>query len=188
VRSARSTASGRPGEPARKRLFVAITLPAEVESHLADHLDPLRAAHPELRWMPSSRWHLTLEFLGDCGPHEFERQLSRWTVRARRVGPLRLSLTAGGAFPKTWRARVFWAGVCVDPESWRRLAHHEQQAHVTVARTRELADLTGVVDGLASYTGPAWTAEDVALVQSHLRGSSDRGPRYEILERFPLGS
>jgi 2'-5' RNA ligase len=138
--------------------------------------------------MPASRWHVTLEFLGDCGPHEFERQLTRWTVRARRVDPFRISLAGAGAYPKTWRARVFWAGLDADAASWRKLAHHEQQAHVTLARTRDLADLTGVVDGLSSYRGPTWVADEAALVQSHLRGSSDRGPRYEVLERFPLGT
>jgi RNA 2',3'-cyclic 3'-phosphodiesterase len=167
---------------------VAVTLPAEVEAHLAESIDGLKVAHSELRWVPPPRWHLTLEFLGECGPHEIDRQLNRWTVRARRVGPLRLALAGGGAFPKTWRARVFWGGVRVDSESWRRLAHHDQSAHVTLARTRELCDLTGVVDSLSSYVGPEWVADDIALVQSHLRGSAGRGPRYEVLERFRLGS
>jgi 2'-5' RNA ligase len=159
-----------------------------VEAHLSEHLDPLRAAHAELRWVPPARWHVTLEFLGDCGRHEFERQLNRWAVRARRVEPLRMTVVGGGAFPKTWRARVLWAGVDVDVDAWRRLARHEQSAHVTLARTRDLSDASGLVDALSSYSGPAWIAHEVALVQSHLRGSTDRGPRYEVLETFPLGS
>jgi 2'-5' RNA ligase len=162
-------------------------LPPDVETDLSEHLDGLRDAHTELRWLPPARWHLTLEFLGECGPHEVERQVKRWTVRAARGEPLSLAITGGGAFPTSWRARVFWAGVSVDAAAWRRVAHHEQQPHVTLARTRELTDLTGVVDGLSSYTGPEWLAEDVALVQSHLRGSAERGPRYEVLERFVLG-
>jgi 2'-5' RNA ligase len=163
-------------------------LPTDVEADLSEHLDGLRTAHPELRWVPPARWHVTVEFLGECGPHEVERQLNRWAVRAGRCEPLRLSLAGAGTFPQAWRARVFWAGLDVDAAAWRRLAHHAQQPHLTLARTKkEAADVTGMVDELSSYAGPEWVAEDVGLVESHLRGGSDRGPRYEVIERFPLG-
>jgi 2'-5' RNA ligase len=159
-----------------------------VLAHLSEFLDPHRTAHGELRWAADSRWHITLEFLGQCGPHEVDRQLSRWEVRAGRVGPQRLRLVGGGAYPKTWRAKVLWAGVEIDGEAWRRLAGFEQQPHVTVARSRGWADLTGLVDALsAGYSGPSWTASEICLMESHLRGSADRGPRYEVLQSYPLG-
>ena len=56
------------------------------------------------------------------------------------------------------------------------------------ANPRRSADLTGLVDELTSYAGPAWTVAEVALVESHLRGAGDRGPRYEPLEFFEPGS
>jgi 2'-5' RNA ligase len=154
---------------------------------LSEFLDPHRTAHTELRWTADSRWHVTLEFLGECGPHEVERQLARWEVRARRVEPLQLRLGGGGAFPHAWRAKVLWAGVDVDTETWRRLAGYQQEAHVTVARTRGWADVTGLVDSLSTYEGPSWTASEISLMESHLRGSGERGPRHEVVEAFPLG-
>ncbi len=51
----------------------------------------------------------------------------------------------------------------------------------------EPADLTGLADELSAYDGPTWTATQIALVESHLRGANDRGPRYEPLEFFTLG-
>jgi 2'-5' RNA ligase len=128
-----------------------------------------------------------VEFLGQCGPHEVERQLNRWEVRSGRVEPMALRIRGGGAFPQPWRARVLWAGVDVDPEAWRRLAGFEQQPHVTVARTRGSADATGLVESLGGYSGPAWTASEVCLLESHLRPSGERGPRHEVIETFPLG-
>lgn len=82
---------------------------------------------------------------------------------------------------------MLWVGLGGDAASLGRLAAHGQAPHVTVARSRSPADLTGLVDELAGYAGPTWTVDEVALVESHLRGSGDRGPRYVALERFPLG-
>jgi 2'-5' RNA ligase len=158
-----------------------------VIADLSEFLDPHRTAHNELRWTADSRWHLTLEFLGQCGPHEVERQLSRWEVRSRRAEPVTLRVAGGGAFPHAWRAKVLWAGVAVDPDAWRRLAGYEQQPHITVARTRGWADVTGLVDSLSAYEGPSWTATEICLMESHLRGAGDRGPRHEVLQAYPLG-
>jgi 2'-5' RNA ligase len=171
-----------------KRLFVAAFLPSAVERHLVEHSDGLRTAHPELRWVAPSRWHLTLEFLGDCGPHELERQRERWARRAARSEPFELSLHEAGAFPRAWNARVLWVGIAGDLRAFERLAAHGQAPHLTLARTREARDLTGVVDELSSYRGPSWTIGEIALVESHLRGATDRGPRYQPLERFSLGT
>jgi 2'-5' RNA ligase len=165
---------------------VAITLPAEVEAHLDDAVDVSRLATPGLRWVPASRWHITVQFLGECGRHEADRQLTRWTERAARFGPLDLSIAGAGAFPQTWRARVFWAGVRIHPPAWRRLAGEDQQPHVTMARTREAQDLAALVEAMSTYAGPPWRATEVAFMKSHLRASGERGPRYEPLEYLPL--
>jgi 2'-5' RNA ligase len=161
-------------------------LPVEVIAHLDEHLDGLRSARPDLRWQPVEKWHLTLEFLGECGPREVDRQLERWERRARRSGPMTLHLAGAGTFPKTFIARVLWAGIGGDVEAWKRLAAYEQQAHVTLARTRERTDLTGAVLELERYVGPSWTADTMALVESQQHGG--HGSRYVPLEWFPLGS
>ncbi|MBA3803070.1 MAG: hypothetical protein H0X22_09250 [Acidimicrobiia bacterium] len=40
---------------------------------------------------------------------------------------------------------------------------------------------------LGDYESPPWRVSEVSLVESHLRRRGERGPRYEVLERFPLG-
>ena len=173
------------------RIFAAILLPAEVEAHLDEHIDAVRGARPELRWVAPSRWHVTLEFLGECGPREVARQVERWGRRAARVAPLELRLVGAGAYPKAWQAKVLWTGLDGDVAQWRKLAGYQQEPHLTLARTRERTDLTGVVEELASYEGPSWLTTEVALVESRLPGkgqgkTSGRGPRYQPLEYFPL--
>ena len=167
------------------RVFAAILLPIDVQAHLDEHLDAIRSARPDLRWSPPARWHLTLQFIGECGPYEVYRQIDRWARRAQRGRPMELNLEGAGTFPKTFIARTLWAGVGGDLDAWRRVAAPDQDPHVTLARTPEKMDLTGVVDELANYRGPSWTVDQIALVQSHLGGGP--GPRYEPLEFFRLG-
>src|SRR5262245_57035927 len=137
------------------RIFAAILIPPDVEAHLDEYIDAVRGAHPELRWVAPSHWHVTLEFHGQRGPRHGARQIERWGRRAGRVSPLALRLVGAGAFPKTFQARVLWTGLDGDVAEWRKLAGYQQDPHVTLARTRERTDLTGVVDELASYEGPA---------------------------------
>jgi 2'-5' RNA ligase len=170
------------------RLFAAIWLPSEVEAHLDENIDGARTAHPHLRWVPPQRWHITLEFLGDCGPHELNRQLDRWERRASRSGPLQLRLAGAGTFPaKAWMARVLWIGLDGDLAGLRKVAAYGTEPHLTLARTRERTDLTNLSHELSRYAGPTWTAGEVTLVESHQRGSNERGPRYEPLMAWPLG-
>lgn len=170
------------------RIFAALLLPPEVVSDLDEHIDGVRIAHPHLRWAHPSRWHVTLEFLGECGRHEVERQLRRWEVRASRSPSLHLRLTGAGTYPKPWMARVLWAGLAGDVDAWKRLAGYQQDPHVTLARTKQRADLTNLVAELGRYVGPGWTATEIALMESHLRTGRASGPRYEALEVFPLSA
>jgi 2'-5' RNA ligase len=166
---------------------VAVLIPPEAVLHLEERVDVPRAALPDLRWVAPGRWHVTVEFLGECGRHEADRQVVRWSERAARVPAFDVSIVGSGAFPQAWRARVLYAGLRTD-DAWRRLAGDGQVPHVTLARTRQPQDLTGLVDSLATYAGPAWRVEQIALMASYLRGSSDRGPRYEPVEVFDLDS
>jgi RNA 2',3'-cyclic 3'-phosphodiesterase len=83
---------------------------------------------------------------------------------------------------------VLYAGVADESGSLVRLTGDGQVPHLTLARTRQPCDLTGVVESLSEYRGPTWRVEQIALVQSHLRGPGQRGPRYEPLEYFTLGA
>ena len=167
------------------RIFAALQLPVEVVEHLDEHVDALRSARPDLRWQHPLKWHVTLEFLGECGPHEVDRQLDRWERRARRSAPMTLNLQGAGTFGKTFIARVLWIGLGGDLDAYRKLAAFDQEPHLTLARTRDRTDLTGAVIELDSYRGPSWTADRLVVMESHLHGGL--GSRYVPLDAFPLG-
>lgn len=168
------------------RIFTAVTLPDDVRHDLEEQLDVLRTVRTDLRWVPAPNLHLTVRFLGECGPREVDRQIEHWHERCAGVRPLDLRLAAAGCFPHTWMAKVLWAGVQCDEQRWARLAGPDQVPHVTVARTRIARDLIGAVHELADYRSRSWQANEITMYQSFLdRG---RGPRYVALETFALGS
>jgi 2'-5' RNA ligase len=115
-----------------------------------------------------------------------------------------LSLEGAGAFPRPEGARVLWTGVGGDDSALaaltalargvRRACAHAGgapsggpfRAHVTLARTRRPIEATRWLRTLDRYAGPSWSADEVALIASHLGEGPGGRPRYEHLAAAPL--
>ncbi len=184
------------------RLFVAIVPPEEVLEDLADHLGPRQEAGPDLRWTDPEQWHLTLAFMAQVAERRLDDLEERLTRLARRHAPLTLRVTGAGCFPHVARARVLFAGVEDPAASLPDLARGVRgvaakagadpdggrfRAHLTLARLRPPTDATRWVRVFDAYVGPAWVAERLTLVQSHLGQGRGGRPRYETLDTFALG-
>ncbi len=189
------------------RMFVAVVPPAEAVDDLARFLEPLHealASQDSVRWTLPDQWHLTLAFMASVSDRRVEDLQVRLERAARRRAPLRLQLVGGGAFPSSGRARVCWVGTPADSAAdLSRLAAGARaaanksgagpvgarfRAHVTIARVHSPIDLTSRLKVLDAYTGPDWTADEIALIRSHLGEGPSRRPRYETVARFPLSS
>lgn len=184
-------------------MFVALVPPEAAVAHLDEFLEPRRSAG-SLRWSPAEQVHVTLAF----SPHVPERVLDEMGERLERAAAKRTRfetrITGGGAFPDAARARVLWAGLALTEQARTeisRLATGARAAmakagaevsgqrfrpHLTVARTRQQAEITDWVRLLDAYSGPAWTAEEISLVASYLGEGPRRRPRHEILATYLL--
>jgi RNA 2',3'-cyclic 3'-phosphodiesterase len=188
---------------ASMRLFVAISPPAAVLDELEALAAPLRTARQDLRWTSREAWHVTLAFLGQVDESAAARLLPRLERAARRHRSFRLAFSGGGAFPVPARAKVLWSGLSGDREALARLAQSVAagasragapppdqgrgfQPHLTLARCRTPADVTGLVAALARFQGQPWTADRVHLIRSRL-GATEQ-PRYATLGSWPLGA
>lgn len=182
------------------RLFVAVEPPDAALAELQDAVAPLRATAPELRWTGTASWHLTLAFLGEVDDTVLPGLSARLERAANRHPPQRLAIAGGGAFPSARRAQVLWAGIESDARALGSLAasvaaaarragapppdeHRKYRAHLTLARCREPADVSGLTQVLAGFAGTAWTAESIHLIRSY---TSAGPPRYEDLACWPL--
>jgi 2'-5' RNA ligase len=183
------------------RLFVAIAPPAAVLDELDTWVEPFRARRLDLRWTNTEAWHVTLAFLGQVDEAATARLLPRLEHAAERHRQVRLAFAGAGAFPSAGRANVLWSGLSGDlgelaglaesvaagasragaspPDRGRRF-----QPHLTLARCRMAADVTGLVAALGCYQGQLWTADRLHLVRSRPGGTES--PRYVSLASWPL--
>ena len=183
------------------RMFVAVVPPEGVLEDLEEFLAPRREAAP-WRWSLPDQWHVTLAFLEDVPERALDDLVERLAVAAGKRSPMPARITGGGAFPHVGRAKVLWAGLETDQDELSRAATGARAAasgagvevdgqrfrpHITLARLNRPVEATKWVRLLDGYSGPSWTAEEVALVASYL-GEGPRGrPRYEVVERFAVG-
>jgi len=93
------------------RVFTALPLPREAVDSIAGVIAPIRASHPDLRWVSSSAYHLTIHFFGELSEDAvsslgrvFEDSRLRRPAFATRFGPL-------GQFPSRGAPRVLWISV-----------------------------------------------------------------------------
>jgi 2'-5' RNA ligase len=178
----------------RRRLFVAIDLPATVK----DQLDMMQTHIPTARWVKRPQMHLTLFFLG-----ETDRLVDIKGALASIEAPsFELTLTGVGRFPKRPKQppRVLWVGI--DAELALTQLHEQVTAvlaeigfepeerpfspHITLARlkTREtLPEVDAFLNTYGAFRMPAIPITDFVLFSSVL---SPQGPRYEVEAVFSL--
>lgn len=186
------------------RMFVALVPPPEAVEDLDGFLAVRRGSAP-FRWARPEQFHVTLAFLAAVPDRTLDELVERLTRAAGRRTPFPTRFAGGGAFPDAGRARVLWAGLDLDQPGRTeitRLATGARAAasragiavdgqrfrpHVTLARLGRPTEVSRWVRLLDSYAGPAWTADRVDLVASHLGEGPGGRPRYEVVETFPLG-
>jgi len=183
-----------------QRLFFAVLLPPELRATVAAAGQPLRE-EVGLRWTRPEALHLTVRFLGACGP---ERAAAAQVVGAEvaaGVGPFEVTLGGLGVFPTLARPTVVWVGVVGGAGELTtlhtRLATLDEEAdaapfaaHLTVARVQQRASPSArAAIGWAVARAPyqvygRFVATHLALMRSEL---GNAGPRYTTVASFALG-
>jgi 2'-5' RNA ligase len=185
------------------RLFVGIPLADAVVRELAAVVTRLRSPALDrkppaggLRWTAPESWHITLQFLGESTPEQYECLAAR--LSEVRASPVTVQLGELGFFD---RAAVFY----VDAGLTQGLVLLEQRVvaatskcgfvaetrpfhpHITLARVKgqgRSADLRKLRDKIRSQPAfTRFTAREFLLYQSHL---GPRGAKYEVKARFGL--
>lgn len=167
------------------RLFFALWPPREAAEALHDWALQARRATGG-RATRAESIHLTLAFLGE--------------IEERRLPELR-SLSAGGeahSLPieqaRCWaRNRIVWAGPKEIPDRLRALAGNLADRLAGRNFATEARPFAAHVTLIRETRGPGelpklpeldWPVREYLLVRSQL---SAEGPRYDVVERFPLG-
>ncbi len=184
------------------RLFVAVSLSAEIRDRLAAAQDRLRRALCDVSWVRAENIHVTLKFLGDTEEKRLERIRPALAEVARAGAPFSMQVTGVGSFGGRI-PRVVWVGVGDGAESLTQLAGRIEAAlarvgfpkerrgftaHLTLGRVRSPRNAEALLAALQEIHGEEFgtlTATEFELMQSELRPS---GSVYTVLERFLLGN
>lgn len=184
------------------RLFVSIDLPEAMADAVARVQERLADAGG-LRFTDPTQTHVTLKFLGETPEDELgalDAALER-AVASADVGAFEAEFGGLGVFPSLEYIAVVWIGVREGGEAMTELHRaieaettaigfdpedHDFTPHATVARMSHAGgkELVQRVVREEDPTIGRTTVEEVRLTESRL---DDDGPRYHILERYPLG-
>lgn len=147
-----------------KRVFIAINATNPLESTLLPTLKKLKISsnrkEMEIKWTPSSNYHITLSFLGERTDEEVEKIKEAILETAESAASFDLHIGGMSAFPEVFEGRVIWLGVqnsrilnqtkaVLDEELSKKITYlgeaQKYVPHLTIARLRSpknLRDLT----------------------------------------------
>lgn len=192
-----------------KRLFLALDLSIAVVEELILVQDELREAiraldDPfEVRWVDAPNVHLTLKFLGPTELAMIPMIEKAVEQLASPLFPFEVECRELGCFPALDTPRIIYADL--DKKGAEVLALLEQalerdlgelgvgrdprpfRPHITLGRVKSRKS-PSMRDIVSAYEGVKFGRsyiKDIALFESIL---DHRGPRYEVIRRFPLGS
>lgn len=184
-------------------MFVALVPPTDAIEDLDAFLEPRRESGA-FRWALPEQFHVTLAFLAAVEDRHLDELVERLERAARRRTAFETRIAGGGAFPNAGRARVVWAGLDLDEQGTTELDRlatgaraaatrtgiqvdgRRFRAHITLARLGRPAEVSNWVRLLDAYSGPAWTADRIELIASHLGEGLGHRPRYETVAEMLL--
>jgi 2'-5' RNA ligase len=187
------------------RLFIALDIDDAIQERLDDYVRTLTPRLPGVRFVRSSTYHITLQFLGEVATAApiAER------LRQIHAASFPIAFRGVGFFPNAGAPRVFWAGMDAPalPALARSVGHavealgFMQEAtfhpHLTLARSGSgrprpqrgerpasaFAQLPAIVASSPVPEFGTMTARQFFLYESKL---SPSGPNYRKLECFDL--
>jgi 2'-5' RNA ligase len=120
--------------PRKIRTFVAVPLPADLQTAILGATSRLAVGLPDIKWSrKAENLHITLKFLGQVGDAPLARFGATLAAALGTRPSFEVALRGFGAFPSVRDAQVIWVGV-EDP-------------------TRRLGDVARVVEEVADQIG-----------------------------------
>jgi len=172
------------------RAFIAIELPEEVKSALAQLEAELKmGGPPSVKWVDPGAIHLTLKFLGNIAADKVDKITRVIEEAAEGISPFHLEVKGLGVFPNLRRVRVIWVGVEGELAPLSQLQQHIESRlaplgfppesrpftpHLTLARVREQVSpneqqrLGQLIASTRFETAHRFNVDSVSLMRSQL--------------------
>lgn len=182
------------------RLFIAVSIPDFIKDRIAETLAREFPLRPKGQWVPASRWHVTVKFLGETLDPLVPRLLEQVRAVAEKTAPFSLSLGGWGRFPSHPPIRVLWLGTESGADSLRALSgvlderllslgfareDRPYVPHLTVARFEESLNFLTARDPALGRGGETFQVESLEVFESP---RDARETAYPLLARYSLGA
>ncbi len=170
------------------RCFIAIELPEEIKSSLAETENELKKTDADIRWARPENIHLTLKFLGDTAEESIDGLIEKVAEVCGSFDPFNIEVNGLGVFPQKGAPRVLWAGLdggktiislreAIEEGAEQFGFKREKRAfspHLTIGRFRSLRfkdTLLNEVRAKQEISIGSFEARSVILYKSELRPS-----------------
>lgn len=178
------------------RGFIALFPSKETLDYLYQLQKDLKNELPaKLNWIPKSKIHLTLRFLGEIDQNNVEKIKER--LKTIKFKSFSLKLNELGFFPHEDAIRVLWIGLIPEKiirdlerkldEELLDLSSRDQEfkAHLTLGRVKEIKDKEKFIEKIKEIKIKKLSFEikDFKFIESEL---TKDGPKYRVLEEYIL--
>jgi 2'-5' RNA ligase len=183
------------------RIFLAITLPDEIKSALADASRKLQTSSADVKWVKSENFHITIKFLGDVKPDMLNTITECIRAVLCEVKSFNVRISGVGAFMKSGAPNIIWAGIQQDSgrlgtisgkidDSLSTLGFEKENrsfsAHITLGRARSARGAEKLRDLLISMKDiniGFMKVNSISIMKSDLKPD---GPVYSILNTIEI--
>lgn len=185
----------------KRRIFIAVNLPARTKEALAGFADKVKRANPQasIKWTGRENLHLTLHFLGYLDESVLEKAKKAAKKAAGFCGQKSVGLEIGklGGFPSLKRPRIIFASVqgrgirilsglreILGKELERsgfEIEKRPWKSHITLGRARNPSVRIKIPE--RGIDGEKFRIGSIDVMESFL---SPKGPKYRVLAKYPL--
>jgi len=182
------------------RTFIAIPLPIEARTLLADMQKTMRSFDADVRWTAASSIHMTMKFLGEIETASLPQLVQSLRMATAEERRFTLRMHGLGAFPDLRNPRVIWCGLDGDLPQLEMLHKKVEtacadagfppeerpfQAHLTLGRVRGKTNLKPLLDyiKIGSSLEHTFDVKEFNVYQSTLR---PEGALYSVLATIEL--
>jgi 2'-5' RNA ligase len=103
------------------RTFIAIELPPDVKTVIADFQNKLKKHRPDVSWIKPENMHLTLKFLGEVEENKINEIHSSLQRVCAHFDEFEARVKDSGGFPNLKNPRVLWVGLEDNFEKFKKL-------------------------------------------------------------------
>lgn len=182
------------------RLFIAIEMPTEIKSQIANVISELRSAQAEVRWEQPEKLHITLKFLGETSEDLLPQIVLLLEGVAEKTSPFTIKYSGLGCFPNIHEPRIVWVGVdditdkiqplvaSIETEMASIGLEKEIKAfhpHVTIGRMKSRKNMSTLLRTMESITleSQPMSITEIVLIKSELKPA---GSIHTIMQQFSL--